>query len=60
MIFHAQLSVVWLLQAYRGARSAGVNDIRTILLDIGSELQTFDFTDTFTSSFDVRRCGRQT
>lgn len=43
------------MQAYRAARSTGENDIGSILLSIASDLEAFDFHDTFTGNFEV--CG---
>jgi hypothetical protein len=41
------------MQAYRNVRSTGENDIGTILLSIASDLEAFDFHDTFTGNFEV-------
>jgi hypothetical protein len=41
------------VQAYRGVRSAGEDDVGTILLSIASDLEAFDFHDTFTGNFEV-------
>ena len=41
------------MQAYRAVRSAGENDIGSILLSIASDLEAFDFHDTFTGNFEV-------
>jgi hypothetical protein len=40
-------------KAYRAVRSAGENDIGSILLSIASDLEAFDFYDTFTGNFEV-------
>lgn len=41
------------MQAYRAVRSAGEHDIGSILLSIASDLEAFDFYDTFTGNFEV-------
>lgn len=42
------------MQAYRAVRSAGENDIGSILLSIASDLEAFDFDETFTGNFEVQ------
>jgi hypothetical protein len=46
-------SVLACMQAYRAVRSAGENDIGSILLSIVSDLEAFNFDETFTGNFEV-------
>ncbi len=34
-------------------RASGTNDLGTILIAIATDLETFDFNDTFTGNFEV-------
>jgi hypothetical protein len=43
-----------LLQAYARQRTAGQADIGSILLAVASDLQAFNFRETFTDAFEVR------
>lgn len=40
-------------QAYRKMRASGTDDLGTILIAIATDLETFDFNDTFTGNFEV-------
>lgn len=40
--------------AYAKARAAGVSDISDVLMALSNDLMSFDYRETFTSSFEVR------